>query len=183
MAPIHKRVENPPKRLRQNLIHSGVVFGGVSSLYPSRLMRYDCNEGNWQKKVKQISPLALHYPRVLSRGWLCTASPHPQLSQYARSCRPPCGDRPCPGPPFSPFFDSESFFKRVSSLTKLDAQKSLFLLSSKTRVRLARREWESREKVEKRNCRFSSSRQHTINNAMCREWAKANGGQEIDWFD
>ena len=36
MAPIHSRIEKPPKSWRQNLTHSGVVGGGVSALGPSR---------------------------------------------------------------------------------------------------------------------------------------------------
>lgn len=36
MAPIHRRVENPPKSCLQNLTHSGVVGGGVNALGPSR---------------------------------------------------------------------------------------------------------------------------------------------------
>lgn len=36
MAPIHSRMENPPKSCRQNLTHSGVVGGGVRALGPSR---------------------------------------------------------------------------------------------------------------------------------------------------
>ena len=36
MAPIQRSVAKPPKSCLQNLIHSGVVFGGVSLLGPSR---------------------------------------------------------------------------------------------------------------------------------------------------
>jgi len=36
MAPIHSRIEKPPNSCLQNLTHSGVVLGGVSSLRPSR---------------------------------------------------------------------------------------------------------------------------------------------------
>ena len=35
MAPIHSRMEKPPKSWRQNFTHSGVVGGGVSALGPS----------------------------------------------------------------------------------------------------------------------------------------------------
>lgn len=36
IAPIHNKVENPPKSCLQNLTHSGVVGGGVRALGPSR---------------------------------------------------------------------------------------------------------------------------------------------------
>lgn len=36
MAPTHRSMEKPPKRFLQNLTHSGVVFGGVRALGPSR---------------------------------------------------------------------------------------------------------------------------------------------------
>ena len=36
IAPIHRRVANPPNSCLQNLIHSGVVLGGVSLFGPSR---------------------------------------------------------------------------------------------------------------------------------------------------
>ncbi len=35
IAPIHKSMAKPPNRLRQNLTHSGVVFGGDNSFGPS----------------------------------------------------------------------------------------------------------------------------------------------------
>ena len=35
IAPIHKSMENPPNNCLQNLIHSGVVFGGDKAFGPS----------------------------------------------------------------------------------------------------------------------------------------------------
>jgi hypothetical protein len=37
IAPIHNRRANPPNNCLQNLIHSGVVFGGVKAFGPSLL--------------------------------------------------------------------------------------------------------------------------------------------------
>jgi len=39
IAPIQRRIENPPNSCLQNFTHSGIVLGGVSSLRPS-LRRY-----------------------------------------------------------------------------------------------------------------------------------------------
>ena len=54
MAPIHSRMEKPPKSWRQNFTHSGVVGGGVRALGPSRariswalLWVRPCGGGGW----------------------------------------------------------------------------------------------------------------------------------------
>lgn len=61
MAPIQSRVEKPPNSCLKNLIHSGVVFGGVSAFGPSRArISLACDDVRpWARSKPNVSNRAL----------------------------------------------------------------------------------------------------------------------------
>lgn len=76
MAPIHRRIEKPPKSWRQNLTHSGVVGGGVRALGPSRarmswarwLVRPWGRQGEMWELISRTNPASHHFPPAPWRG-------------------------------------------------------------------------------------------------------------------